>query len=163
MKYSNSSRRSLLLFVISVMILSSAFSSWIFVRFRHADTQNRILQPQHYKIQVVTGEDYRRLSDPAVRKLTLSDGTTISKAPIWDEVVLPGYKRVARQDYHVLVTTKGTAHVVSYFEHYLLTFSTLAVFGMIASFWNMKKTMEIDYESFMKERSSDGVNSDIHW
>lgn len=81
-----------------------------------ADAQNRILAAQYYEVQVVTGEEYRRLSDPAIRETTLSDGRTVIKTALLEKVVLPGFKRAAHQDFYMLVTTKGTAHVLSYLE-----------------------------------------------
>ncbi len=152
MKFSNPATRGMLLFAIFILLLTHIVWSWISVRFLHADSQNRILAAAYYDVQVVTGEEYQRLSDPAIRETTLSDGTTVVKAPIWDEVVLPGYKRAAHQDYYVLVTTRGTAHVLSYIEHYLLLFGSLAVCGLIASFWNLKMMQQ---ESMTKQGPPD--------
>lgn len=152
MKFSNPATRGMLLLTIFVVLLTHVVWRWVSVRFVLADAQNRILAAQYYEVQVVTGEEYRRLSDPAIRETTLSDGTTIIKSPIWNKVMLPGYKRAAHQDYYVLVTTKGTAHVLSYIEQYLLLFGSLAVCGLFASFWNLKMMLR---ESMTKKSLSD--------
>ena len=108
------------------------------LRFVHRDAQHRALDPQHYIVQVVTAADYRRLADPANREVRLSDGHTIHKAPIWDKVVLPNYKPTDDGRFYVLVTTKGTAHILPYVEGELIFFGVSLACGLFFSLWNLR-------------------------
>lgn len=137
MKLSNPTTRSTLLFVTFVVILLHVFWSWVFARFVHAEAQYRTLMPEYYDVQVVSAEEYHRLADPSVPKVTLSDGTTMEKAPAWYELVLPGYKPVPENESYVLVTTYGTGHVISYIEPTLLLLGALTCCGLGLSLWNL--------------------------
>jgi hypothetical protein len=92
---------------------------------------------KYYDVQVVSAADYRRLADPAAPKVTLADGTTVEKAPAWYDLVLPGYKPTPNGDQYVLITTKGTGHVLSYLEPILMLLGTLAACGLGLSVWNL--------------------------
>jgi hypothetical protein len=137
MKLSNPVTRSTLLLVTFVVILMHVFWSWVFARFVHAEAQYRTLMPRYYDVQVVSAEEYQRLADRSVPKVTLSDGTTMEKAPAWYDVVLPGYKPTPDKEHHVLVTTYGTGHVLSYLEPTLLLMGTLTCCGLGLSLWNL--------------------------
>ncbi len=141
MKVFNRATRNMLPLVIFMLLLGQSLGTWILIRFALKDAQNRILKPEHYDVQVVTAEEYGELSDPEVRSVTLADGSTIIKAAAWDDNVSAGYKPTATDQY-VLVTTKGTAHVIAYLEPYLVMFSFLAGCGFLASVWNLKRMDE---------------------
>ena len=83
-----------------------------FIHFLHYDSQNRLLDPQHYNVEVITEEDHKQLSNPENRTVALSSGTTRTKADIWDSHVLPKYKSVNNGSQYVLVTLRGTAPFV---------------------------------------------------
>jgi hypothetical protein len=108
------------------------------LRFVHRDAQYRSLDPQHYIVQVVTAADYGNLADPANREVRLSDGHTIQKEPIWDETVLPKYKPTDDGRFYVLVTTKGTAHMLPYVESEFIVFGFVAAWGLFFSIWNLR-------------------------
>ena len=137
MKLSNPATRSALLFVTFAVILMHIFWSWVFVRFLHTEAQYRTLMPQYYDVQVVTAEEYLRLADRLIPKVTLSDGVTMEKAPAWYDLVLPGYKAVPNNESYVLVTTYGTGHVLSYIEPTLLLMGMLTCCGLGLSLWNL--------------------------
>jgi hypothetical protein len=139
MRFLNPATRRLIPAVVFAMLLANVVVCWSMMRFVHLDAQYRLLAPEHYKVQVVTAADYRRLADPSNRNVVLSDGTQIHKAPIWDEVVLPRYKLTDDGRSHVLVTTKGTAHCLPYVSGYFLIFGFLAACGLLASLWNLKQ------------------------
>ena len=94
-RFSNPATRRLLPTVIFAILRSMVVASWGMMRFVLRDAQNRSLAPEHYNVEVLTTADYRRLADPSNRDVTLSDGRTIHKAPIWDQAVLPNYKSTA--------------------------------------------------------------------
>jgi hypothetical protein len=131
-------RPSLLLTGTSFALLISIICGWVFLRFLLRESQNRLLAPEHFDVQVVTADDYRRLSDPMNREVTLSDGTHIAKAPVWEEIVLPNYKATDDRRNYVLVMTRGTAHCLSYVEHDYLLFGLLAAWAVLLSFWNQR-------------------------
>ena len=139
MKLSNPATRSELLSSIFFVLLSVIGSSWIFLRFVHAHSQNRVLAPAEYVVEVVTAEDYRRLADPKNPEVTLMDGSRIQKAPAWYTNSLPNYVPSADGRHYVLVTTNGTAHVLQYVEHDYILFWFLSVCGLGVSVWNSRR------------------------
>jgi hypothetical protein len=126
------------LFAIFTVMVFHAGWSWVFARFLHYERQNRSLDPQTYDVRVITTDDYRLLSDPTKRDVTLADGTRFQKAPVWETIVLPKYKAAGDGSHYVLVTTKGTAHVLPYLEGVLLLFGFFAACGSVASIWNVR-------------------------
>src|SRR5262245_32413003 len=128
--------RSTLIAAIFAVLLLHIFWSWVFLRFVHYQAQYRSLAPELYDVDVLTVDDFRRLSDPAQREVKLSDGRTIFKAPVWDEIVLPKYKHT--KDHYVLVTTHGTGHVLSYVEHYFVLLAFISICGVVAALWNQR-------------------------
>ncbi len=137
MKFANPATRAMLLLVTFFLLLLHIGLSWGFARFGLATAQNRTLDPKYYDVQVVSAADYRRLADPAAPKVTLADGTTVEKAPAWHDLVLPGYKPTPNGEQYVLITTKGTGHVLSYLEPILMLLGTLAACGLGLSVWNL--------------------------
>ncbi|MEZ6056261.1 MAG: hypothetical protein R3C01_06110 [Planctomycetaceae bacterium] len=150
-RFSTPASRSMLLFMAFACILFHVVSQWVFTRFVLADAQYRSLNPEYYEAKVVTAEDYQLLSDRSLRKVTLSDGSTIEREPSWFEHVLPNYKPARGIDGYVLVTTYGTRHVLSYMEPTLFLIGTLTCFGLGLSFWNLmrlqKETVPIAEET----------------
>ena len=136
MKFSNPVTRSVLLSSVFFVLLSLNVSIWIFLRFVHAERQNRVLAPSQYDVQVVTAEDYHRLADPNNPEVTLTDGSRVQKAPVWYSDVLPNYVRTADNRHYVLVTTRGTAHVHPYVEQYFILLGFLTFGGLGISLWN---------------------------
>ncbi len=84
----------------------------VFMQFLLYDSQYRLLNPQHYNVDVITQEDYKQLSNPENRSVKLSSGNTLTKAEVWDSHVLPKYKSVNNGSQYVLVTLRGTAPFV---------------------------------------------------
>jgi len=81
-------------------------------------------------VQVVTEDDYQKLSNPANREVALSDGTIMGKADSWDSKVLPKYKAVGGGDHYVLVTIKGTAPFVHEWERGMIPLITILVVAL---------------------------------
>jgi len=101
--------------VFNVVLLTSLFWQWFFNQFWLYDSQNRNLQPQHYEAEVLTKEEFMRLSDPEVATITLDDGNrqfTEAPADDWEKANIPKFKSVYDGRYFVRVTTKGTAHTL---------------------------------------------------
>ena len=136
MKFSNPVTRSVLLSSAFLVLLSLNVSIWVFLRFVHAERQNRVLVPSQYDVQVITAEDYHRLADPKNPEVTLTDGSRVQTAPAWYTNDLPNYVRTADNRHYVLVTTRGTAHVLPYVEHYFILLGFLTFCGLGISLWN---------------------------
>ena len=67
----------------------------VFIHFVHYDSQKRLLDPEHYYVEVITAEDHNKLSNPENRTVTLSN-----------------YKSVNNGSQYVLVKLRGTAPFV---------------------------------------------------
>lgn len=126
-----------MLFATFVVILLHIFWSWVFARYVHADAQYRTLRPEYYDVQVVSTEEYHRLSDRSVPRVALSNGSIMEKSAAWYDVVLPGYKLAPDGEHYVLVTTYGTGHVLSYLEPFYILLGSFAACGVGLSLWNM--------------------------
>ncbi len=101
--------------VLDVVLLTSLFWQWFFNQFWLYDSQNRNLNPKHYEAEVLTTEEFSRLSDPEVATITLDDGNrqfTQVPADDWEKAGIPKFKSVYDGRYFVRVTTKGTAHTL---------------------------------------------------
>ncbi len=59
--------------VFNVVLLTSLFWQWFFNQFWLYDSQNRNLNPQHYEAEVLTKEEFSRLSDLEVATITHDD------------------------------------------------------------------------------------------
>lgn len=105
--------------------------NFVFVRFVHYQSQYHYLDPQHYKVKVVTSEDYQNLSNPENRSVKLSNGTTITKAESWNSRVLPKYKSTDDGSLYVLVTVKGTAPFVRRWLSDMLPIFAILLFALI--------------------------------
>lgn len=138
MKLSTPINRSWLLWVIFAMLMLQLIGHWVSLRFWLNDASYRSLAPEYYNVSVITPEEYRRLSDPANSDVTLSDGThMVDRAPAWFTKVLPNYKATRDGRFYVLVTTKGTAHILPYVEGRFLLLGFLTLCGFAVSFWNL--------------------------
>jgi hypothetical protein len=138
MRIFNRPTLSTLLAAIFFVLFLQIVCSWGFMRFVHVRAQNQFLAPEYYDVEVVTGEDFRHLSDPAQREVTLSDGTRIMKAAVWEEFVLKNYKAAADGKFYVLVMTKGTAHVLPYVEPNFILIGFFTFCGLAVSLWNLR-------------------------
>ena len=107
---------------------------WVFVRFIHYRWQNRLVKPDDYTAEVVSQEDYRELSNPENREISLSNGTQMVKGDKWDSVVLPNYKAIDGGSKYILVSLKGTAPFVSDWLMWALPILVLSVTGVFISF-----------------------------
>ena len=108
----------------------------VFMRFVHYDSQNRLLNPEHYKVKVITEEDHKQLSNPENRTVILSNGDRVTKGDIWDYHELPNYKSVNNGSQYVLVTLRGTAPFMDkWYESIIPTF-TICIIGL---FWGLKR------------------------
>jgi len=133
MKLFNPATRKMLPLAIFLVLISVSVGFWVQFRFVLNNAQNRVLKPEHYEVQLVTAEEYRQISDPTVKNVPLSDGSTMSK---FDAYVPTGYKPTPTKDQYVLVTTNGTAHIIPYAEPYFVLFGFLACCGFMACIWS---------------------------
>ena len=111
-------------------------SSTVFMRFVHYDSQYRLLNPEHYNVEVITEEDHNKLSNPENRTVTLSNGTTLTKGDVWDSRVLKNYKSVNNGSQYVLVTVRGTAPFMDKWYGSITPIFTLCIIGL---FWGLKR------------------------
>jgi hypothetical protein len=109
----------------------------VFIHFVHYDSQNRLLNPEHYNVEVITEEDHRQLSNPENRTATLSNGTTITKGDRWDPHVLPKYKSINNGSQYVLVTLRGTAPFIRLW--YESAVMPIVIVGVVIALRSLKR------------------------
>ena len=110
--------------------------STVFMRFVHYDSQYRLLNPEHYNVDVITQEDYQQLANPENRSVELTNGRTLKKSDMWDSHVLPKYKPVDEDSRYVLVTLRGTAPFMQQWYSDVLPIAAVCVIGL---FWRNKR------------------------
>lgn len=109
------------------------FTSWIFVRFLHYHSQNRILNPKDYDVQVLSEDDYRKVTEQSNQEVTLSNGTIIRKTELelWHSKILPGYRAIKEHGPYVLVTIKGTAPFVRDWESTIIPLVVILIIALV--------------------------------
>ena len=107
-----------------------------FTLFWRYDSQNRLLDPQHYNIDVITQEDYKQLSDPENRTVKLSNGHTLTKSDTWDGFVLGKYKSVNNGSQYALVTIRGTA---AFMHQWISCVLPIVCFCIVGLFYGIKQ------------------------
>ena len=107
----------------------------VLMRFVHYDSHYRLLNPEHYNVEVITEGDYKQLSNPENRSVTLSSGTKLNKGDIQDSRVLPNYKPVNDGSQYVLVTLRGTA---PFMYRWSTDMGTLIIICMMGLLWGIK-------------------------
>ena len=127
-------RLRLLIFTVFVVSCIWIFWGWIFVRFIHYHSQYRLLKPDDYTAKVISEEDYRVLSNPKNREISLSNGTHMIKTDKWDSIVLPNYQAIDGGTKYVLVTLKGTAPFTFTWLTWALPIFVLSLMGVFISF-----------------------------
>jgi len=123
------------IFLAGFCILWIAINT-VFMQFLHYDSQYRLLNPQHYNVEVITQEDYKQLSNPENRSVNLSSGKTKTKGDTWDSHVLPKYKSVNNGSQYVLVTVKGTAPFIYQWYSGVLPIFVVCIFAL---FYGIKR------------------------
>jgi len=109
--------------------LAWILTGWVFARFVHYHSQNRLLTPTDYEAEVVSADDYRLLADPTTKTVELADGRRITKGEGWDSVV-PMYKPLDGATRYVRVTVKGTAPSLPVLESTLVPVAVVLVMGL---------------------------------
>jgi len=108
-------------------------TNWVFIRYIHYHSQNRLLNPADYHVRVVTDNDYQKLSNPANREIKLSNGTKLIKADLWNSRVLKHYKAIEAGSRYVLVTLNGTAPFVRDWQTTMIPLFILSAAGLALS------------------------------
>ena len=133
---------------IGVCIILWIAINTVFMQFLHYDSQYRLLNPQHYNIDVITQEDYKQLSNPENRSVKLSSGNTVIMAEGWDSHVLPKYKPVNNGSQYVLVTLRGTAPFMRQWYSGVLPIFVVCIFGL---FCGIKQCRQMQKEPDKKD------------
>ena len=127
------SRKDLVIAAIALMLICAfVIMQWALVRFVHYHSQNTILNPADYEVEVLGADDYKKLADPNAQTVTLSNGKTISRSDTWSQVVFPKYKPANDANQYVLVTTKGTAHFARRYDEIAILVLPLALIALIS-------------------------------
>jgi hypothetical protein len=93
------------------------------------------MNPKHYNVDVVTQEEYKQLSNPENRSVTLSNGKTVSgRTQAWYSDVLPMYKSVNNGSQYVLVTVRGTAPFIHQWYSGVLPIFIVCLFVLFLGF-----------------------------
>lgn len=129
-------RNNIILAFICALALLWIITETVFMRFVHYDSQYRLLNPEHYNVEVITEEDHKQLSNPENRKVTLSNGDRLTKEDIWDSHVLPNYKSINNGSQYVLVTIRGTAPFMDKWYESIIPTLTICIIGL---FWGLKR------------------------
>ena len=137
--------------IVVMLIISRTVS----MRFVHYDSQYRLLNPEHYNVEVITEEDHKQLANPENRTVTLSSGTILTKGEIWDSRVLPNYKSVNNGSQHVLVTLRGTAPFI---DEWFQGVATIFIFCIIGLFWGIKRKRLEEQQTVDALDEKDGNN-----
>jgi len=114
-------------------------ANWGLVRFALYHSQNRLLQPDDYDAKVIAVADYKHLSDPTQRTVTLFNGTRLQKAEKWESVVLPNYKPIEEGSRYVLITLKGTAPFVFQLEATIIPVFVVSLIGFVVGIISLRK------------------------
>lgn len=115
------------------VLLGQLVTQWYMFRYRFYDSQNLVLNPQHYQATILTADEFAQLTDPNTRTVVLAAGeVTLSKSDLADREShnLRAYQSVYDGRYYLKLTTKGTAHILPYFWSFLpqIFFFGLAAF-----------------------------------
>ncbi len=114
------------------VLLGQLVTQWYMFRYRLYDSQNLVLNPQHYQATILTADEFAQLADPNTRTVVLAAGeVTLSKPDLadWERHNLPAYQSVYDGRYYLKLTTKGTAHILPYFWSF---FPQIFFFGLAA-------------------------------
>ena len=134
--------RELLVFAPTVFLLMAVmqfFTQWAFMRFLLYHQQYQILPADSYNCRIYTSEDYRKLADPNLDAVVLSDGSTImGRTEAWYNTVLPQIKRVD-DDHYVQVTTLGTSHYLRNWLNATMPMAMLCMLGLAASVYSIRR------------------------
>jgi len=114
--------------------------TWCFVRYVHYDRQNHIMEPEYYDCEILSADEFAVISDPANRVVRLPDGGQMTKSEVWETIVLPNYKPIRDGNYWVLVTTKGTGHLLWRWQTDMLPILMVALLGFLAS-WARERAL----------------------
>jgi hypothetical protein len=123
------------------MLLVNVICSWVFVRFIHYHSQYTPVAPDHYVFDLVTKEEFAKMSDPTVTEVALSDGRYFVKSPGWHGLNMPQYYTASADGrYYVEVTTKGTAHFAGRWGQDMCLILIPAIPALVLSLWNQRNT-----------------------
>ena len=124
--------------IISIVVKTA------FMQFLHYDSQYRIMNPKHYNVEVITQDDYKKLSSSEGQSVTLSNDKTVSgRTEAWHSNVLPKYKPVNDSSSYVLVTVRGTAPFI---HHWYSGILPILVLCLLALFYGLRANKQAQFE-----------------
>ena len=143
---SKGKRNSVLLVIFCTITIIMILTNTAFMRFWLYDSQNRLVKPEHYDVEVITQEDHKQLSNPENKTVTLSNGTKIIKGERFDPLVLPHYKSVNDGSQYVLVTIRGTAAYIERWYENIIPILCMCIIGLFIGL-KRKRIPEMDKET----------------
>ena len=133
--------REFLLFAPTALLLMAMLqfvTQWALMQFLQYHKQHQTLPADSYNCQIYTREDYRKLTDPNLDTVVLSDGSQVQgRTQAWYDDVLPHIKRVDK-DHYVQVTTLGTAHYLHRWLTATMPMAVLCLLGFAASLYSIR-------------------------
>jgi hypothetical protein len=110
-------------FEVSRDSLAVSCVMWIIIynlgtHFLHRRVNALPYNPKYFDAEVVTQEDYLKLSRSGARTVELSNGVIINKNESWDFDILPKYKSVNNNSQYVLVKFKD--QIYTKFDFWLI-------------------------------------------
>lgn len=127
------------MFLAGFCILWIAINT-VFMQFLHYDSQYRLLNPQHYNVEIITQKDYKQLSNPENHSVNLSNGKTKTKGDKWNSHVLPKYKSANNGSQYVLITVKGTAPFINKWYSGVVPIFVVCIFALFCGIKGRKQT-----------------------
>lgn len=127
-----------IVFAIGMFTLAWIIPNAIFVCFVHHDSQNKVLSPKDYDIQILTASDYEKVISPEKTSITTFDGSIISKSDQWN--MEDKYKSIQNGSQYVLITTKGTAHLIDFWLSTIIPVISFLILLTIIALWPQAKT-----------------------
>jgi hypothetical protein len=143
---SKGKRDSVLLVSFCTITIFMILINTAFMRFWLYDSQNRLVKPEHYDVEIITREDHKQLANPENQTVKLSNGTTKTKGDVWDSLVLQHYKSVNNGSQYVRVTTRGTAAFIQRWYYNIIPILCMCVVGLFIGLKH-KRTQETDKET----------------
>jgi hypothetical protein len=124
----------------NMILVCNLFWTWVFVQFVHYHAQYTPLSPNDYLFELATKEDMKKLADPTVREIKLSDGRYFVKAPGWDKLNMTQYYAPSSDgQWYVRITTKGTSHFARRWTENILFVLMSALPALVLSIWNLRR------------------------
>jgi hypothetical protein len=130
MKAISKGRGTNILAVFSIAVIMVIIITTVFMRFPRYDPPTLPVKPQHYKIEIITKEDYNKLSNQENGSVELPNNTTQTAAETSDPYLLPYYKSINDGSQYVLVAIRRNATFMNQWYHGIIPIFCTCIIGL---------------------------------